>query len=85
MIENNQWRLSIGLWYCRGSNMNLKRSSTCAQMWKMSVVSRGDGTKSFAGHLNISLTFVFLLILLSGDVERNPGPKTGMNYVPKLL
>ena len=76
MIDVCQWRASIGVWFChqiicaRGSVKAKKRSTT----------------SSVQNHKTIAVAIsLFLLLALSGDVEPNPGPKSGklllFNYV----
>ena len=72
MIDICQWRGSIGLW-CYHKN-NLWGTST--------LVASGEVLpKNQAGSYNLMsslVVFPFLLLILSGDIELNPGPKTGI-------
>ena len=76
MIVISQWRLSIGLWACH----KISCSSHTKENPDTKSSSRIDGVtiirkiKDLTFSLGISLS---LLLILSGDVELNPGPKTG--------
>ena len=80
MIDISQWRVSIGLWACH--------QISCSSHTKMNLNtesgSRIDGvtiikkTKDITFSLGI---FLSLLLILSGDVELNPGPKTGNSTI----
>ena len=62
MVDINQWRASIGCWCFRGINhhSHTRHGST-------------DSGKSWCPDLTIVIVAIFL-ILLSGDIELNPGP-----------
>ena len=74
MIDIIQWRTMIGLWYCHV--IPKKTPTTDNSVWVKSLlmlVNEGGGDS-----LVFSLVlFLVLLLKLSGDVELNPGPKTG--------
>ena len=77
MIDISQWRASIGLWYCHQIPYTTKTtpSTTDTTGWVKSLLMSGD---EGGGTLIFSLVlFLLLLLILSGDVELNPGPKTG--------
>ena len=74
MIDISQWRARIGLWYCRKNSL-----------WETSTdttpVLSGEGfPRNRVGSHNVmsSLVLFLLLLILSGDIELNPGPKTGI-------
>ena len=76
MIDVTQWRVSIGLWTCHqiSFSTHFKDNPTTESS------SRIDGRTIIRKikNLTFSLGVIFLLLLiLSGDVELNPGPKTG--------
>ena len=74
MIDTTQWRVSIGLWYCHQiPHTTKKRTTTDISGWVESLWSRDEG----GGNLTFSLVLFLLLLILSGDIELNPGPKTG--------
>ena len=74
MIDICQWRASIGLCYYHKNNLwGTTNDSTL-------VVSGEVLPKNQAGSHNLVsslVLFLFLLLILSGDIELNPGPKTG--------
>ena len=74
MIDISQWRARIGLWYCRKNSLWGTSTDT-------TPVLSGEGfPRNRAGGHNVmsSLVLFFLLLILSGDIELNPGPKTGI-------
>ena len=79
MIVISQWRLSIGLWACHQiscsshtkENPNTKSSNRIDGVTMVSKIR--DPTFS----LGVSPS---LLLILSGDVELNPGPETGITH-----
>ena len=75
MIEICQWRASIGLWACHQISY-----STCAKISPNADNSTIDGLTTIRRIKDLTFTlglFLLLLLILSGDVELNPGPKTG--------
>ena len=63
MIDISQWRVAIGLWNC------------CQVLICCSSTLKGGCTLSNCFILSISLIILItFLIVLSGDVELNPGP-----------
>ena len=80
MIDISQWRANIGLWHCyripAATNKSLPHGTT-VDTWVESLWPRESGNDG-DDNLTFSLVLFFLLLLiLSGDVELNPGPKTG--------
>ena len=80
MIDLSQWRLNIGIWYCYQIPAATKKSlphGSAVDTWVESLWLRELGNDG-GDNLTFSLVLFFLLLLiLSGDVELNPGPKTG--------
>ena len=77
MIDISQWRACIGLWYCHQIPHTTKKtpSTTDTPGWIKSLLMSGD---EGCGTLIFSLVlFLLLLLILSGDIELNPGPQTG--------
>ena len=75
MIDIIQWRTMIGLWYCH-LMPNKTSSTTDNSEWVKSLlmlVNEGGGDSSVFS----LVLFLVLLLILSGDVELNPGPITG--------
>ena len=74
MIDTTQWRISIGLWYCHQISYTTKKGTTTDILgWVESIWSGDEG----GGNLTFSQVLFLLLLILSGDIELNPGPKTG--------
>ena len=74
MIDTTQWRVTIGLWYCHQvPYTTIKGTTTDISGWVESIWSRDEG----GGNLTFSLVFFLLILILSGDIELNPGPRTG--------
>lgn len=73
MIDINQWRARIGLWYsCR---LPSKHATGSKLIESLGVVGGENG-----GNNIFVFVFLVLLLILSGDIELNPGPKTGKHY-----
>ena len=73
MIDINQWRARIGLRYsCR---LPSKHATGSKLMESLGVVGGENG-----GNNIFPFIFLVLLLILSGDIELNPGPKTGKHY-----
>ena len=70
MIDICQWRAAIGLWSCRRS---VRVHSLSDGIRSTYGVNRSSFCFMIAGIICFSVTLRFLLIL-SGDVELNPGP-----------
>ena len=77
MIDTSQWRISIGSWYCHQISYTTKKGTTSTDItqWVESIWSGGLGDED--GSNMTSLVLFLLLLILSGDIELNPGPKTG--------
>ena len=74
MIDTTQWRVSVGLWHCHQIPYNTKKgTATDISGWVESIWS---GDKD-GGNLTLILVFFLLILILSGDIELNPGPRTG--------
>ena len=80
MIDLCQWRLTIGLWHCCRTPAATKKSlphGTAVDTWMKSLWSRELGNDGGDNPTFFLVSFFLLLLILSGDVELNPGPKTG--------
>ena len=76
MIDIAQWRVSVGLWTCRQMSCSTHSKETP----KTKISSSIDGVTIIRKIKDITFSlgvFLLLLLILSGDVELNPGPKTG--------
>ena len=79
MINACQWRVSIGLWtYSHQVSYSTIHNSTNGTVHSQSVVESGKSTFP-------AVVFVLLLLILSGDIELNPGPKIGNYHVIHCL
>ena len=84
MIDVHQWRVTIGLWSCRLLPHLTKRSphgvatnTNCVNSLSLKLI--------VSGNLISLMMFLFLVLILSGDVEVNPGPKIGnLNVVQSV-
>ena len=78
MIDVSQWRATIGLWACHqisyssGPNKDISSTDSSGSSINGFTVVRRIRDLTFSLAL-----FFLLLIIISGDVELNPGPKTG--------
>ena len=85
MIDTTQWRVSIGLWYCHQIPNTIKKGTTTDILGCVESLILSGGTGEEGGGNLISLVLFFLLLLiLSGDIEVNPGPKTGKQHLKKI-
>ena len=80
MIDIAQWRVSVGLWACHQMS-----SSTHSKVTpNTEICSSIDGVTIIRKIKDITFSlgvFLSLLLILSGDVELNPGPKTGNSTI----
>ena len=80
MIDICQWRASIGLWCLRQMPYN-KETNSCNGR-KESLHSRTSSARYHGCNMVLSIVvFLSFLLILSGDVELNPGPRTGNYYL----
>ena len=76
MIDITQWRVSIGLWACHAVSYSIHSKETLNTESSFRI----DGVTMIRKIKDVTLSlclFLSLLLILSGDVELNPGPKTG--------
>ena len=82
MIDITQWRVSVGLWACH----QISCSTHCKEIPNIENNNKIDGVTIIRKIKDIIFSlgiFLSLLLILSGDVELNPGPKTG-NFTSKI-
>ena len=79
MIDISQWRVSIGSWVCHQTSYNT-HSKVIPDTGRIDGVTIIRKIKDIIFSLGV---FLSLLLILSGDVELNPGPKTG-NHTIKM-
>ena len=84
MIDISQWRLSIGLWACHqiSCSSHTKESSNIESSSRIDLVTTIRKIKDLTLSIGV---FLSLLLILSGDVELNPGPKTGNPTITKRI
>ena len=84
MIDVTQWRVSIGLWACHqiSCSTHSKETPNTESSSKIDGVTIIRKIKDLTFSLGV---FFSLLLILSGDVELNPGPKTGNSMNSRLL
>ena len=82
MIDICQWRFTIGLW-C-SCQVQITKGTASSTGWTESLWSDLEDCK-VGGNLAFSLVVFLFLLIMSGDIELNPGPKTGIhnNNLPK--
>ena len=80
MIDVTQWRVSIGLWACHhiSCSTHSKKTSNTESSSRIDGVTIIRIIKDFIFSL---VVFLSLLLIISGDVELNPGPKTGDSII----
>ena len=80
MIDIAQWRVSVGLWACRkmSSGTHSKESPNTEISSSIDGVTIIRKIKDITFSLGV---FLSLLLILSGDIELNPGPKTGNSTI----
>ena len=77
MIDICQWRSSIGSWYYHQISYHTKTSHTSDVTTDNSRINGVTRIRWIRG-LTFSLVCgLLLLLILSGDIELNPGPITG--------
>ena len=84
MIDVTQWRVSIGLWACHLISYSTHSKETS----NTESSSRIDGVtiiKKIKDLIFSLVVFLSLLLILSGDVELNPGPETGNSLFNNIL
>ena len=76
MIDVTQWRVCIGLWACHqiSCSTHSKETPNTESSSRIDEATIIRNIKDLTSSLGVFLT---LLLILSGDVELNPGPKTG--------
>ena len=75
MIDISQWRINIGLWHCCHIPCNATREAVNVTGWVESLLCSGNG--DVTNLFFYLIIIVLVLLILSGDVELNPGPLTG--------
>ena len=78
MIDTFQWRASIGSWYCCQMPYTAKKGIIAEFPGQVDSFWSGGSRYESNDDLTVFLfLFLLLILLLSGDIELNPGPKTG--------
>ena len=75
MIDIHQWRVSIGSW----ASHQLSFRTRVPETQTADTRSRIDGVSMIRKIRDLTFSlglFLLLLLILSGDVELNPGPET---------
>ena len=76
MIDISQWRISIGLWHC----CHIPCNATSGAVNRAPLLVKSllcSGNRSVTSLVISLVVFLLVLLILSGDVELNPGPITG--------
>ena len=76
MICIIQWRVIIGLWACHQTSYSIHNKKTP----KTEKSDRIDTVTILRKIKDVTVTigvFLSLLLIMSGDIELNPGPTTG--------
>ena len=83
MIDLTQWRVCIGMWCCRLKPFKMKsnHNQRTQQQWINDCLGETNTLQScysLLSHTSVLLytltVCIFLQLILSGDVEKNPGP-----------
>ena len=80
MIDICQWRSSIGSWYYHQISYHTHSSKKSHTSDITTDNNRKDGLTRIRWIRGLTFSLVcglFLLLILSGDIELNPGPITG--------
>ena len=86
MIDVSQWRASIGLWVCHQVSYSSPHTKDAPSTDNSGI--RIDGItvgRRIRDLITFFLVLFLLLLILSGDIELNPGPETGNNEGHDLL
>ena len=80
MIDVTHWRVCIGLWACHliSCSTHSKETPNTESSSRIDGVTITRKIKDLTFSLGV---FLSLLLILSGDVELNPGPKTGNSTI----
>ena len=81
MIDISQWRVSIGLWGCHQMSYSSHSKETPNTKSSSNII---DGMNIIRNIKDLTFSlgvFLSLLLILSGDIELNPGPKTGKSTI----
>ena len=76
MIDISQWRIAIGVW-C-SSQVPITKGTASSAGWTELLWSNLEDCE-VGGNLAFSLVVFLFLLIMSGDIELNPGPKTGIH------
>lgn len=82
MIDVCQWRATIGHWSCHNVHSSSSYSNQCCSstfQWSWRIVPNLTFT------FTLPVSILFLLRLLSGDIELNPGPTLDDKPTMELL
>ena len=85
MIDVSQWRVTIGLWCScvKILAINKGNATSTSSGWVKSLLSGHSDRGVYL--IFFIIVFVVLLLIISGDVELNPGPKTGKTILSAHL
>lgn len=78
MIDTSQWRASIGSWYCHQIPYTARKGIIAEFPGQVdSLWSGGSRYECSDDFIFFLFLFLLLALVLSGDIELNPGPRTG--------
>ena len=82
MIDISQWRITTGLWHCCHIPCNTARGAVNVTGLMESLLCSENGCVTNPDFYLV--IFLLVLLILSGDVELNPGPLTGKHWLADI-
>ena len=77
MIDISQWRVSIGSWVCHQKSYSSADTKDSPPIDNNIGIDGNTVIRKIRDVTFLLGLFFLLLLILSGDIELNPGPRTG--------